>query len=88
MSETVNCTCGSWDSGDLRALLFAAACPVHCVQVFGQPELEPTPVRHKVCGDCDHWMKSSKCPREKNINGWNHGPSMNGTICDQFQERP
>jgi len=37
-----------------------------------------------VCGDCNHWMKSSECPREKNINGRNHGPSMGDFICNKF----
>lgn len=38
----------------------------------------------KRCGACDHWMKSSLCPKEKNINGRNHGPSMNSYTCDKF----
>lgn len=39
------------------------------------------------CGDCKLWM-TSECPREKNVNGWNRGPSMNGTICEIFDEKP
>lgn len=36
------------------------------------------------CGDCDKWMKSSECPREKNVNGMTRGPSINAPICNQF----
>ena len=41
-----------------------------------------------VCGDCDNWMKSRLCPRERNINGRNHGPSMNELVsgCKSFIE--
>lgn len=38
------------------------------------------------CGDCDHWMKSRRCPREHNVNGRNKGPSCEGSICEQFSE--
>ncbi len=37
------------------------------------------------CGGCYHWMKSRQCPKEKNVNGWNRGPSMNGPICNKFE---
>lgn len=37
-----------------------------------------------VCGSCDKWMKSSECPREKNINGMSRGPSCKSPICGQF----
>lgn len=36
------------------------------------------------CGNCQHWMKSSVCPRERNVNGRPHGPSMNERACDKF----
>lgn len=39
------------------------------------------------CGDCTKWMCSRLCPRERNIDGRNHGPSCNGEICDQFVEK-
>lgn len=38
------------------------------------------------CGDCDNWMKSSQCPQERNENGRQRGPSMNGLKCIQFVE--
>jgi hypothetical protein len=38
----------------------------------------------KECGDCDKWMKSRFCPREKNVNGRNVGPSMSSPICNEF----
>lgn len=40
------------------------------------------------CGDCDKWMKSRECPRERNVNGWNHGPSCNDYVfsCRSFVE--
>lgn len=36
------------------------------------------------CGECDHWMKSRECPSERNVNGYNRGPSMNGSACGKF----
>ena len=83
MSE---CNCASFQPGDLRAILYAAACPVHFVQIFGKPEAEKP--RPKACGDCYFWMKSSLCPQERNVNGRNKGPSMNGSICEKFAEAP
>jgi hypothetical protein len=38
------------------------------------------------CGDCDKWMKSRECPRERNENGRQRGPSMNEPKCRQFVE--
>jgi hypothetical protein len=38
------------------------------------------------CGDCDKWMKSRLCPKEKNVNGRNHGPSCDTPKCGQFVE--
>lgn len=38
------------------------------------------------CGDCNKWMKSRECPREKNVNGRNRGPSCNDFKCSQFVE--
>ncbi len=37
------------------------------------------------CGDCDHWMKSSRCPKEHNVGGYSKGPSMSGMICGKFE---
>ena len=37
------------------------------------------------CGGCFYWMKSRQCPKERNVNGWNRGPSMNGAICSKFE---
>ena len=39
---------------------------------------------NKRCGNCDMWMCSNSCPKEKNINGRNKGPSMNEYGCDKF----
>ena len=39
---------------------------------------------HRRCGGCQHWMKSRACPSERNVNGRNQGPSMNGVICSKF----
>lgn len=36
------------------------------------------------CGNCDHWMKSRSCPRERNVNGYSRGPSMDDLACDRF----
>lgn len=38
------------------------------------------------CGDCDKWMKSRECPRERNVNGQTRGPSWGAPICGQFVE--
>jgi hypothetical protein len=42
------------------------------------------------CGGCDNWMKSRICPREKNVNGWNRGPSMTDPVmnCQTFVQAP
>jgi hypothetical protein len=37
------------------------------------------------CGGCFNWMKSGSCPREKNVNGLNRGPSCSGTPCEKFE---
>lgn len=39
------------------------------------------------CGHCDKWMKSRVCPRERNVNGRNHGPSMKDPVCSQYVEK-
>jgi hypothetical protein len=36
------------------------------------------------CGNCFKWMKSTLCPKEKNINGMNRGPNCNAPVCSQF----
>jgi hypothetical protein len=36
------------------------------------------------CGKCRHWMKSSACPMERNVNGYTRGPSRNGTVCGKY----
>lgn len=38
------------------------------------------------CGDCQHWMKSSSCPREHNVNGYTRGPSSGDFKCGKFVE--
>lgn len=38
------------------------------------------------CGNCDNWMKSSKCPQEKNVKGRNQGPSCEGIACKSYVE--
>lgn len=40
------------------------------------------------CGECNKWMCSGLCPREVlQKNGRYIGPSMNASICDQFQQK-
>ena len=80
----MECNCRGFGAGDLRGLLYAAACPVHCVAVFGTPEPKPLGRKVERCGDCRLWM-TRQCPREANVNGWNKGPSMSAAICDKFQ---
>ena len=38
------------------------------------------------CGNCNNWMKSSKCPKEVNVNGRSKGPSCEGFACPSFVE--
>lgn len=45
-------------------------------------------IRKVRCGDCAHWMKSRVCPRERNVNGWNRGPSCEDMPCGIFSEDP
>lgn len=40
------------------------------------------------CGECDKWMKSRECPRERNVNGWYRGPSCDDAPCNQFTPKP
>jgi hypothetical protein len=39
----------------------------------------------KQCGNCERWMKSSQCPRERNVNGYSRGPSMSEPACSKFE---
>ena len=43
------------------------------------------------CGDCDRWMKSSECPRERpgegKFRGHSVGPSMGDRICSAYKEK-
>jgi hypothetical protein len=44
------------------------------------------------CGDCEKWMKSSECPRERpgtgKRAGYSVGPSMSDRICEAYDEKP
>jgi len=37
------------------------------------------------CGNCNKWMKSRMCPREKNVNGRNKGPGRTSWPCKDFE---
>jgi len=40
------------------------------------------------CGRCDHWMKTSDCPREhSNMTGYSKGPSSSDHACDKFKKK-
>lgn len=41
-------------------------------------------VKVRRCGDCDLWMKSNLCPKEKNVQGISRGPSMKALACSAF----
>ena len=45
----------------------------------------------KRCGDCEHWMKSSDCPREKRDDNKNPSkiglPTCNSFPCEKFKEQ-
>ena len=48
-------------------------------------------IKSRRCGSCFWWMKSRDCPRERNVNGYSRGPSMNSTIalrCSKYQLAP
>lgn len=36
------------------------------------------------CGSCRMWM-TRQCPKERNVSGRNHGPSMNAPKCPRFE---
>lgn len=38
------------------------------------------------CGNCRLWMTRA-CPAERNVNGRNRGPHMNGAACAVFAEK-
>lgn len=38
---------------------------------------------NQTCGSCKKWI-TRECPRERNVNGTNYGPSMNSLKCDLF----
>lgn len=38
------------------------------------------------CGNCQLWM-TRQCPQERNVNGWNKGPSCEGFACGKFAEK-
>ena len=44
------------------------------------------------CGDCDKWMCSGECPRERpgtgKQSGYSVGPSMSAPICNEYVEKP
>ena len=42
------------------------------------------------CGDCNHWMKSRTCPRERNVGGMSRGPSCDDVVmnCAVFVIKP
>lgn len=82
------CSCVNFGNGDLRNWMFKAACPVHSIEIFWPPPPKQVAPIRTACGDCYFWMKSRSCPKEKNINGYSRGPSMNGLICEKFERRP
>ena len=40
------------------------------------------------CGNCQHWMKSSICPHEHNVNGYSRGPSCSAPACHMMLMKP
>ena len=42
-----------------------------------------TYVKYFKCGQCKLWM-TRECPQERNVNGWNRGPSCEGVTCSKF----
>jgi len=54
-------------------------------------EVEKQEIRRQLlvnlCGDCALWM-SGGCPKERNVNGTQVGPSMNDPVCRSFLMSP
>lgn len=44
--------------------------------------LEAKALNVRTCGSCEHWMKSSACPREKGVGT---GPTSGDPPCDRFR---
>jgi hypothetical protein len=40
------------------------------------------------CGNCQHWMKSRRCPKERNVAGMSRGPGAGAPACGQFALQP
>jgi hypothetical protein len=53
-------------------------------KLIGYNEAGEKIVDYPRCGHCDHWMKSTDCPKEHNVNGWSRGPSCEGMPCSKF----
>ena len=49
--------------------------PYHVLRAFAK----------KRCGNCFYWMKRGSCPKEKNVNGYNRGPSIDAPPCSKFE---
>ena len=55
---------------------------------LAQAKRDLTASKEKQCGRCYWWMKSNDCPQERNVNGWNKGPSGGSLLarsCSKFQ---
>jgi hypothetical protein len=40
------------------------------------------------CGNCLHWMKPAKCPREHRVGSKQGGPSVDVRACVRFKDDP
>ena len=73
--------------GVFDALISAAG---HCARIDGlrSKARSKDESGRACCGHCNHWMKSRQCPKERNVNGYSRGPSMNGLPCSLYAEDP
>jgi hypothetical protein len=68
--------------------IFDAANRVSRLMNIAEMKREAAATDKSECGNCVHWMKSRICPRERNVNGRNRGPSMVDPACELFKLKP
>lgn len=65
--------------------LIAATAKIGVIAVLGDMVREMNATDRKRCGNCYYWMMSRECPRERNVNGRNVGPSSGELACQKFE---
>lgn len=76
------------DPGDLRNVLNSLvdfSGKIAALDRIDRLKREADATDRRRCGSCEHWMKSSVCPREHNVKGYSRGPSCDAYPCGKFQ---